>query len=220
MGLEYTPLRWQISQGLVENCNVDNGILVNVDGTQMGTFAPATLFYSFNVGVPLAVLSCMMETISNTPTLCWVLVFTPLDLPGWKHVQTYSNWPMAGSGEIPSGYLYIRDGANSKSRRTSWKMLARMAAPEFQAGLNMADVPGELKKAAIAASQEFQKGAPPPDVDLTALAGKMLASEATYAAAAAANCNVAAAAEETYIFFAQRATADDLPLASGEWQAE
>jgi hypothetical protein len=156
MGVEYTPLRWQISQGLVANCDVDNVILVNVDGTQLSTFAPATIFCSFNVGMPPEVLSCMMETIANTPTLCWVLVFTPFDLPGWKHVQTYSNWPMAGSGETPRGYLYKRDGANSKSRRTSWKKLARMAAPEFQAGLNMAGVPGELKKAAIEASQEFQ----------------------------------------------------------------
>jgi hypothetical protein len=53
---------------------------------------------------------------------------------------------------------------------------------------------------------------------LSALAGKMLASEATYAAAA--NCNVAAAAEEAHILFAQRATADNLSLAPGKWQAE
>jgi hypothetical protein len=98
----------------------------------------------------------MTKAIANTPTLCWVLVFIRLDLPGWEHVQTYPNWRMTGSGEIHRGYLYKRDGANSKSRRTSWKMLARRAAPEFQAGFNMADVPGELKKAAKAAFKEFQ----------------------------------------------------------------
>ena len=165
MGIESAELRWQISQGLLANGNVDNAILVHGDGTALASFAPATHLFSFDFGMPPQVRSCMCEAILRTHTLGWVLLFTPpnrLSLPGWTHVKTYSNLPMAVSGENHSGFLYKREGVVSavvhqgKSRVLSASRLACLAEPSFKAGFEMAAVPGALKEAANGVSQEFQ----------------------------------------------------------------